>query len=211
VWQPEALQFLRELEENNDRDWFKANRARYEQDLVAPAKELATSLSDLGEPHFFRPFRDTRFRPGPPIKEELGVVIMAAGCGAYYFQLSLDGLLVAGGVHMPAADQLERYRSAIVDERRAEGFERAVRAAAAAGLVSAEPALKRAPRGYPADHPRLDLLRLKSLTVSKRHQLTPWLHTAGCDEAVRSELHATRPLLEWLAANVGASTRERSR
>jgi uncharacterized protein (TIGR02453 family) len=206
VWRPEALEFLRELESNNDREWFKANRKRYDAELVAPAKELAGNLSHLGEPHFFRPFRDTRFRPGPPIKEELGVAIMAAGGAAYYFQLSLDGLLVAGGMHMPQTDQLERFRSAIVDDRRAAGFELTVRTAHDAGLVTAEPALKRAPRGYPPAHPRLDLLRLKSLTVSKRHELTGWLHTPASDEALGVELEATRPLVDWLAANVGPST-----
>lgn len=211
MWGPEAVEFLAELEANNDREWFKANRRRYDAELVIPARELAESLSHLGEPHFFRPFRDTRFRPGPPIKEELGVAIMAAGGSAYYFQFSLDGVLVAGGIHMPQTDQLERFRAAVTDDRRVGGFERAVRTATAAGLQIAAPALKRAPRGYPADHPRLDLLRLKSLTVATRHEITPWVHTPACDEAVRSELDATRPLVQWLAANVGASTRERSR
>ncbi len=123
MWRPKALEFPRELESNNDREWFKANRKRYDAELVAPARELAGNLSHLGERHFFRPFRDTRFRPGPPIKEELGVAIVAAGGAAYYLQLSLDGLLVAGGMHMPQTDQLERFRSLIVDDRRAAGFE----------------------------------------------------------------------------------------
>jgi hypothetical protein len=60
VWPPAALEFLRELEDNNDRAWFKVNRPRYDQDLLAPARALAEKLSDLGAPHFFRPYRDTR-------------------------------------------------------------------------------------------------------------------------------------------------------
>jgi uncharacterized protein (DUF2461 family) len=52
---PEAIELLRELEDNNDRDWFKANRARYDEHLVAPAKALGEDLADLGRPHLFRP------------------------------------------------------------------------------------------------------------------------------------------------------------
>ena len=101
-WPPEALEFLGELEANNDRDWFKANRARYDERLVAPARELAEQLADLGRPHLFRPWNDTRFRPGPPIKEHVGLAIRYEGAGGYYVELSLDGLLVAGGLYMPA-------------------------------------------------------------------------------------------------------------
>jgi hypothetical protein len=72
---PEAIEFLRELEANNDRDWFKANRARYDEHLTAPAKALGEDLADLGRPHLFRPWNDTRFRPGPPIKEHVGLAI----------------------------------------------------------------------------------------------------------------------------------------
>ena len=55
MWPPEALEFLRELEANNDRDWFKANRARYDAHLVEPARDLAARLAPHGEPHRFRP------------------------------------------------------------------------------------------------------------------------------------------------------------
>ncbi len=205
MWPPEALEFLRDLEANNDRDWFKANRARYDDYLLEPARELADKLSDLGEPHFFRPWNDTRFHMRPPIKEQLGVAIGYGASGGFYFELSLDGLLVAGGMHRPASDQLGRFRAAIDDDRRAKSFERAVAAAQAGGLETAPPALKRAPRGYSPEHPRADRLRLKQLTVHRRHGIEPWLHKPACDKRVRKELEAARPLVEWLREHVGPS------
>ena len=209
MWPPEALEFLSELEANNDRDWFKANRTRYDTYLVEPARELAAQLADLGEPHLFRPYNDTRFHMRPPIKEQLGLAFGYGGSGGYYVELSLDGLLVAAGLHQPASDQIERFRAAIDDGRRAAAFERAVRTASAAGLALAEPELKRAPRGFPADHPRLDRLRLKEFTVHRRHELEPWLHAPECSELIRSELRAARPLVAWLAKHVGPSQRPR--
>src|SRR5919106_610364 len=207
MWPPEALDFLRELEANNDRDWFKANRERYDRHLVEPARELAARLGDLGEPHLFRPYHDTRFHMRPPIKEQLGVAIGHGGAGGYYFELSLDGLLVAAGMHHPASDQLERFRRTIDDGRRAAGFERAVKAATAGGLELAEPGLKRAPRGFPLDHPRIDRLRLKQLAIYRRHPLEPWLHEPACDELIRTELEAARRLVAWLRKHVGPSER----
>src|SRR3954454_12872389 len=203
MWPASALEFLRELEANNDRDWFKANRSRYDEDLVAPARELAVRLGHLGEAHLFRPYNDTRFHMRPPIKEQLGLAIGYGGAGGYYVELSLDGLLVAAGLHRPASDQLERFRAAIDDGRRAASFERAIRTAEAAGLEITAPELKRAPRGYPQDHPRIDRLRLKQIRAHRRHALEPWLHEPRCRELVASELEAARPLVAWLAKNVG--------
>jgi uncharacterized protein (TIGR02453 family) len=211
VWPSAALEFLRELEANNDREWFKANRKRYDQDLVDPAKALAEQLKHLGEPHFFRPYRDTRFRPGPPIKEQLGIAIGYGGAGGYYLELSLDGLLVGGGLHHPASDQLERFRAAVDDDRRARGFEDAIASAEAAGLATIEPSLKRAPKGYPANHPRIDRLRMKHLTLFHRHPLEPWLHTPACDKRIKAELEAAAPFVNWLAETVGPSARPRQR
>ena len=207
MWPPEALEFLRELEDNNDSAWFRANRRRYDEQLVAPARELADKLTDLGRPHFFRPYNNLRFRPGPPIKEQLGVAIGYGAAGGFYFELSLDGLLVAAGLHRPAPDQLERFRAAMDDDRRARGYERGLATARRAGLATGELELKRAPRGYPMDHPRIDHLRRRQLTVSRRHALEPWLHETACDERIHSELRAARPLVKWLAETIGPSTR----
>src|SRR6202008_3476272 len=128
------------------------------RDLVAPARALADKLGDLGPPRFFRPHNNLRFRPGPPLKEHLGLAIGYGAAGGFYVELSLDGLLVAAGLHHPAADQLSRFRAAIDDGRRPASFERAIKVAEAAGMESAPPQLKRAPRGYPLVHPRIDRL-----------------------------------------------------
>jgi uncharacterized protein (TIGR02453 family) len=210
MWPPQALDFLGELEANNDRDWFKANRSRYDDDLLRPARELAEQLAHLGEPHFFRPYNNLRFRPGPPLKEHIAVAI-GDGVAVYYFQLSLDGVVVGAGLHHPATDQLERFRAAIDDSRRATGFERALTIARKAGLEPTEPELKRAPKGYSPDHPRIDYLRMKRMTVFRRHQLGRWLHTRECDKRIRSELEAARPFVTWISDRVGPSTQPRDR
>lgn len=203
MWPPQALEFLRDLEDNNDRAWFKANRARYDDHLRAPAQALADSLADLGEPKLFRPYNDARFHHRPPIKEQLGIAIGYGPAGGYYVELSLDGLMTGAGLHHPSGDQLERFRAAIDDARRARGFEQAVAKAQEGGMALVEPALKRAPRGYPLDHPRLERLRLKNLTVFARHPLEPWLHDERCREVVRAELEGSRPFVAWLAKHVG--------
>jgi uncharacterized protein (TIGR02453 family) len=211
MWPPSALEFLRELEDNNDRDWFRANRSRYDETLVAPGRALSEQLSDLGEPRFFRPYRNVRFRPGPPLKEHFAFAIGYEGTGGYYVELSLDGLVVGAGLHHPAPDQLERFRAAIDDDRRAQGFERAVSRAEAAGSQFIEPALKRAPKGYASDHPRIERLRMKQLTMFQRHPLETWLHTPECDQRIGTELHAAEPLITWLRETVGPSTRPQGR
>ena len=150
---PEALEFLRELEANNDRDWFKANRARYDEHLVAPARALGEDLADLGRPHLFRPWNDTRFHARPPIKEQLGLAVGYEGAGGYYVELSLDGLLVAAGLYRPAPDQLDRIRRAIDDGRTAAPLTRAIGRAQKAGLALGEPDARARPARLPGRSP----------------------------------------------------------
>ncbi len=199
-----ALDFLRDLEANNDRGWFKANRARYDEYLATPMRALGDDLADLGRPHTFRPWNNTRFRPGPPLKEHVGLAIGHEGAGGYYIELSLDGLLVAAGLHNPEPDQVERLRRAVDASRSGAALTRALKHANDAGLQLNEPDLVRTPRGYPPDHPRADLLRRRRLTIAQRHDLKPWLHRRDAGARIRDQLTAAQPLITWLRANVGA-------
>jgi uncharacterized protein (TIGR02453 family) len=202
-----ALEFLTELEANNDRDWFKANRARYDEVLVAPATALGEDLSGFGRPKLFRPWNDTRFHAAPPIKEHVGLAIGYEGAGGFYVELSLDGLLIAGGLHNPASDQVERMRAAIDKPRIAASLTKAIGVAEAAGLELNEPDLVRGPRGYPADHPQHDMLRRRRLIVAKRHAAGRWLERPAAGKRIREQFDAAAPLVRWLRSHVGPSER----
>ncbi len=203
-WPRDALRFLRDLEADNDRDWFKANRARYDEHLLAPSRLLAEDLRRRhGDAKFFRPYRDTRFHPGPPIKELISFTLGNIGAGGGYVELSLDGVFVGAGVYRPAADQIERFRAAIDDGRRGAAFDRAVRRAVDAGLGLPDPDLKRAPRGWSPDHPRLDHLRRKRFIVMHREKLGSWVHTPAAGERIAGWLDGAAPFVRWIRENVG--------
>jgi uncharacterized protein (DUF2461 family) len=133
----------------------------------------------------------------------VGLAVGYEGAGGFYVELSLDGLLVAAGLHAPARDQLDRLRQAIDSPRSAAALTRALGRAADAGLALNEPELVRAPRGYPADHPRLELLRRRRLTVARRHGLQAWLHRPEAGSRIRDGLEAAGPLVRWLREHVG--------
>jgi uncharacterized protein (DUF2461 family) len=68
--------------------------------------------------------------------------------------------------------------------------------------------LKTAPRGYPAEHPRIELLRYKGVVAWQEWPVEPWLTTPDAKRRVAAFLVATRPLAAWLASHVGDSTAE---
>ena len=160
----------------------------------------------------FRPWNDTRFHARPPVKEHVGLAVGYEGAGGYYVELSLDGLLVAGGLYRPAPDQLDRIRRAIDAGRTAAPLTRAIARAREAGLALGDPELVRAPRGYAPDHPRLDLLRCKSLTVTRRHALGAWLHGPKAGRTIRDELvSGTRaPQVDTFRLSYTAATLDQS-
>lgn len=182
---PDLLAYLADLDANNERAWFEANKARYERDLKAPAmrfiEDFAAPLHDIS-PHFlavakasggsmFRIFRDTRFSADKrPYKNNIGLHFRhEAGADAHTpgFYLHLQpGQSGAGvGLWMPDPATLTRIRDAIVAHPELWAEVRAGLEAAGMPLTHGEESLKRPPRGYPADHPHIDDLRRKSFAV----------------------------------------------
>ena len=121
-----------------------------------------------------------------------------------YIQLSATGLGVGSGMWEMAPDQLERYRQAVDDEETGNGLADIVAALRSGGVdVSAHETLKSAPKGYPKDHPRIELLRLKGLITWRHWPVGAWLGTRQAKTRVVEFLRASRPINDWLAANVG--------
>ena len=104
------------------------------------------------------------------------VAAMAGDVG--YLQVSAKGLGVGSGMWMMVTDQLDRYRQAVADDASGEELVAIVAEARTHKLdVTGHDTLKTAPRGYPKDHPRIDLLRYKGLIAWKEWPPGAWLGT----------------------------------
>jgi uncharacterized protein (TIGR02453 family) len=204
-WPAEAIEFYEGLEGDNSKAYWESHRQVYEELVRGPMDELLAELApEFGEGRIFRPYRDVRFsRDKSPYKTAIGATLAGGG----YVQLSADGLAAGCGLYMPAPDQLERYRRAVADERAGDELVDVVTEARRAGIdITAHESLKTAPKGYPKDHPRIDLLRQKGIIAWKQWPVGGWLGTRKAKDRVVTFLRACRPLNEWLAAHVGPST-----
>jgi uncharacterized protein (TIGR02453 family) len=203
-WPVEALEFFEGLEADNSKSYWQAHKQEYETLVRGPMEELLAELApDFGEGRIFRPYRDIRFSADKsPYKTNI-----AASLDEGYVHLSAEGLGAGSGMWEMAPDQLARYREAVADGRRGPKLEGIVRTVRAAGLeAQGHGVLKTAPKGYTADHPRIELLRFKGLIVWKEWPPGPWLGTRKAKDRVAEVLRAARPMNAWLRTNVGAST-----
>jgi uncharacterized protein (TIGR02453 family) len=199
----EAFDFYDALAANNTRPWWNEHKADYTRLVREPLAALLGELSaEFGEPHLFRPYRDARFsKDKTPIKDHQGGVVQVEDAIAYYVQISAGGLMIAGGWYAPQGEQIARYRTSVDGPPGAE-LERIVASMRRTWEIDGRP-VKTRPRGVPADHPRIDLLRNRALTVARHYPVEPWLGTRKALTTVRSGWRSMRPLIEWLADYVG--------
>lgn len=181
--QKSTLTFLKDLKENNDRDWFTAHKERYEharEDVLAFLDSLIAKASAfdnelLGsdpKKSLMRIYRDVRFsKDKSPYKTNFGIWLSGAGKNGnypgYYLHIQPGNSFVAGGYWMPDPEHIKNIRQEI-DYNFAE-LQSILKSAKFKkyfeGLDDGEK-LANAPKGYPKDHPALDFLRMKSFTLS---------------------------------------------
>jgi uncharacterized protein (TIGR02453 family) len=200
-----AIAFYGELALDNSRAWWLANKRRYEDEVRRPMEELLQDVSsEFGEAKLFRPNRDTRFaKDKSPYKTNIAAVIHFDDGGSVYVSLGAEGLHVGGGAYHPERPRLTRLREAIADDRTGSELERiAADLRQAKADVTAHDILKTAPRGYPKDHPRIDLLRMSGIIGMWEHRPGAWLHTGKAKDRVLAGWRTLQPLNDWLARNL---------
>ena len=209
-FRPEVFAWFAGLERDNTKTYFTATRDLYEHEvrggLEALLDELAMEFG--GEARVFRQQRDLRFTPDktPYKTRTYGVIGGTSVPGAgLYAQLSVNGLYAGTGYWRLARDQLERYRAAVDGGAGAE-LEAVTAAVQDAGLELSGESLKTAPRGYPRDHPRIELLRRKSLIAGRALTGKGGIDRAAALEHVGGAWRAAEPLNAWLDSHVGPST-----
>lgn len=175
---PEAMKFFRGLQRNNSRQWFQARKQIFEEEVREPMIELVSAINKelvrfapdhVTEPKkaVYRIYRDTRFSADKtPYKTHIAAnfprrgLDKHAGAG-FYFSVSPAQIEVASGVYMPGAEQLLAIRTHLYQHH--EEFSRiakAKRLRSLMGEIQGEQ-LTRPPKGFPKDHPAVDLLRRK--------------------------------------------------
>lgn len=179
---PSALAFLRALERNNRRDWFNPRKQRYERELKEPMlaliEEINRAMASFAPGHvqpppkiMMRIYRDTRFSADKrPYKNHIAAwwshrgMLRTSGAG-YYVHIAAKEVVVAAGVYMPDREQLLAIRTFLLDhhaELRRRLEDKKLRRAM--DSFSGQP-LSRPPKGFPKNHPAMDLLRCRQWGV----------------------------------------------
>jgi uncharacterized protein (TIGR02453 family) len=204
-WPEEALDFYEGLEADNSKTYWTRQKAVYDQKVLGPMNELLEELGpEFGEGKVFRPYRDVRFsKDKSPYKTQMG-----ARLGRGYIQFSAKGLAVGDGMYGMESGQLDRYRRAVAHDTTGTQLERVIAGIEQHGYgVHGRDVLKSAPRGYSADHSRIELLRYKGIVAWMEWPAEPWLETVAVKDRITSFLRATQPLGVWLDTNVGPGGR----
>ncbi len=193
-----ALDFYEDLENDNSKPFWTANKEIYDESVRAPLLALAAELAaEFGAAKLFRPFRDVRFaKDKTPYKTQQGVYFAES---RVYLQVSAAGLFVGAGVWQTSPEQVARLRRAVDDERHGPALAQILTTAKQRGLVIAGEQLTRVPSGFAKDHPRADLLTYKSLTAHRDLGAPDWLPTPAAKAEIVDVWRQADPLLKWLS------------
>src|SRR5690606_11830186 len=204
----EAVDCYARLAEDNSKENWKKIRGIYEEQVRNPVTGLAAELSaEFGEITVLRPQRDSRFsNDKSPYKLYQGAFVDLEPCVGFWVQLDADGVYASGRFYPWSPEQVKRYRAAVDDARAGGALAGLVADLEAAGLTVGGDRLRTRPRGVPADHPRLSLLRHRSLDIGLRFPPdAPRLGGPEAVPAVASVWRRVRPVLDWVSAHVRPS------
>jgi uncharacterized protein (TIGR02453 family) len=226
-FRPEAIQFLVDLTENNDRAWFQPRKGDYERLLKEPLEALIATLAERfaargiplrADPSKspFRIYRDVRFsKDKSPYKTNLGASFPWLGDGTVagdsrshttnvhssggYFHLSPGEIFVGGGIWHPERPWLEAFRRRVIDEpARIRKLVDEPEFKATFGSIGGD-SLVRVPTGFPPDHAEAELLKLKDVTFGRRLSDAEAL-SPRLPDVICDCFEAAMPVMRYLAA-----------
>jgi uncharacterized protein (TIGR02453 family) len=200
-----ALDFYDDLEMDNTKSFWTAHKEVYETAVKAPMTALVAALEpEFGPAKIFRPYRDVRFaKDKTPYKTHQGAYVAAAPSTGWYVQVAAPGVRVGGGFYDASSERLAAIRAAIDDERTGTALVRILDALLADGWTLGGETLKTSPRGYDADHPRIDLLRHKSMSLGRDYGFENVIHTPQLLDKVRADWRALTPFVDWVREHAG--------
>lgn len=196
-----ALDFYEDLEVDNSKTFWDARKETYKTAVREPMTALVDELAkEFGEGKLFRPYRDVRFaKDKTPYKTHQGAFVSRGPATGYYVQIGAPGVRVAAGFYDATAERLKLIRRAIDDERHGAELENIIAKLQRGGWELTGTTLKTAPRGWDVVHPRIDLLRHKTLIVRRDYGFDDVIYSPTLVEKVRGHWRETTPLLDWVS------------
>jgi uncharacterized protein (TIGR02453 family) len=217
---PDTLGFLKKLDKNNDREWFNAHKEQFiaaKENIAALTGYLISQIAKfdpaisgtLPEDCVFRIYRDIRFSKNKsPYKNNLGAYIAPGGrksvSPGYYFHIQPGQCFIAAGLHMPDSTSLLKIRKAIAG--RTDEFVKILKAKSFKerfGELHGEK-LKTMPKGFPADHPAIEYLKMKSLTAHREYKSDKVVLSKDYPKMLVGDAKAIFPLVTFLRAALKA-------
>ncbi|HXH71951.1 MAG TPA: DUF2461 domain-containing protein [Mariprofundaceae bacterium] len=216
-----TFDFLDELAANNSRDWFEANKHRYEDEVRSPAlsfiESMAPVLAEIA-PHFradarkmggslMRVYRDTRFsRDKTPYKTNIGIQFRHESgkdvhAPGYYVHISVQEVFLAVGTWHPEAEPLAKIRQHIVDKP-ADWVAARDDAEFRRYFQLDGDSLQRPPKGFPADHPEIDDIKRKDF-IAVSELSTDSVEQPDFADICREQFVAATPFMRFLCKGVG--------
>lgn len=203
---PAVTDWFVALDSDNSRAYWAATKSIWLRDVRGPLEALLAELAaELGgDVKLFRPYRDLRFSrdPSPLKRQTSGLVVGLPGIASRYVECSAAGLYVGTGVYRFERETLERYRLAVAGTAGSE-LAVALESVQAASLEIGGEVLRLAPRGYPRDHPHIELLRRKGLYLGATMPPGDALETRAPLEHARWVWAQAAPVTDWLEAQLG--------
>ncbi|MEO0679774.1 MAG: DUF2461 domain-containing protein [Pseudomonadota bacterium] len=204
---PSTITWFEGLEANNEKAWFDARRPIFEAEIKRPLTALLDEFASRrgGAVKVFRQNRDVRFsKDKKPYKTNTYGLVSAEGRLPFYASISAQGFTCGTGFYDPSKERLSTLRDAIADDVSGPEFEEALEAAEAAGITRGGETLATAPRGFPKDHPRIALLRHKSMLLTRRLPPGQVPESRAPFEFALETWEALAPARAWLEAHAPA-------
>jgi uncharacterized protein (TIGR02453 family) len=224
---PEGLAFLHNLARHNDREWFTPRKAVFEAGLKEPMLAIirkVTSAMESFAPSFVRPaekclfriYRDTRFSADKkPYKTHVAAwwshqgLEKTSGAG-YYFHIDAKEVVIAAGAYMPEKDQLAAIRHWLLDHH-AEFRKLLQKPAVRKTFTEFDGnALTRPPKGFPKEHPALDLIRCRQWGLSTTLSASAALDPGFAAELIR-HFRLAAPVVDALNTPIAAALAPRKK
>jgi len=196
-----ALDFYDDLEVDNTRSFWEQHKATYAEAVRAPMTALVTGLEpEFGAPKVFRPYRDVRFaKDKTPYKTHQGAFVAAGPSTGWYVEISARGTRSGAGFYDASGPRLAAIRQAMAHDLHGPQLEKILARLIDEGFDISGDQLKTSPRGYDADHPRIALLRHKTLFAGRRYGFDADDIGPGLLDRVRDDWRSLRPLVEWVS------------